>query len=156
MATTRNTLTAPQQAFIVRKLAAFEPPRAISAAFHAVFGAVLRDDDILAIDPETTVVSPELHVLFLAERERVLLDPKSAVFAAQAARLILLSNQVRAYIANNQPAEARLVLRQIAEEQGVVGGKAAGKALPAPGGGAVDAIQRTIVDPKVPAAEPPV
>jgi hypothetical protein len=135
----RNPLTGPQQDFIVKKLAAFEPPRSISAAFAAVFpGASCNENDILAIDPETTLVSPELHALFLQERERVLLDPKSAPFANQAARLIALSNQARAYLANNQPAEARTVFRQIAEEQGVIGGKAGSKAAAARAGEPVD------------------
>ncbi len=39
------------------------------------------------------------------------------------ARLIALSNQARFYAGNNQFAEQRTVLRQIAEECGVVGGK---------------------------------
>lgn len=129
----RNTLTAVQQAFIVRKLAAFEPPRAISAGFAAVFPeSKCNENDILAIDPETTVVPPDLHALFLATRNAVLLDPKSAIFADQQARLIALSNQARYYAGNNQFAEQRLVLRQIAEELGVVGGAKAGKAASKP------------------------
>lgn len=145
----RNPLTGMQQSFIVRKLAAFEAPRSISAAVAAVFpGASCNENDIMAIDPETTVVSPELHALFLAERERVLLDPKSAPFADQKARLITLSNQARAYLGNNQPAEARTVFRQIAEEQGVIGkagGKAAAPATDMPA--EVTTITRTVVYP---------
>ena len=146
----RNVLTGLQKEFIVKKLAAFEPPRSISAALAAVFpGVSCNENDILAIDPETTVVTPELYALFLAERERVLLDPKSAPFADQKARIIALSNQARAYLANNQPADARTVFRQIAEEQGIVGGKGTAKAAAVPAGELVVAITRNIVDPVV-------
>lgn len=146
----RNTHTAAQQEFIVRKLAAFEPPRAISAAFVAVYPDVkCNENDILAIDPETTVVTPELHALFLEHRERVLLDPKSAPFADQKARLIALSAHAKFYGGNNQFPEQRAVFRQIAEEQGVVGGKA-GAAKPAdtstPAVKAIE-VSRTVVRP---------
>ncbi len=144
----RNSHNAVQQAFIVKKLAQFEPPRAISAAFAAVFPDVkCNENDILAIDPETTVVTPDLHALFLATRNAVLLDPKSAVFADQQARLIALSNQARFYAGNNQFAEQRLVLRQIAEELGVVGGAKAGKAAAVPAAEQIDEIRVTYVDP---------
>jgi hypothetical protein len=143
--------TATQKEFIVRKLAAFVPPRAISVAFAAVFTDTRCDEnDILALDPGSAVVSPELYTLFLSERERVLVDPKSAPYADQRARLIALSNHAEFYANNNQLPEARGVMRQIAEEQGIVGGKGAKLAA------AVDdvaekitAITRTIVDPKV-------
>jgi hypothetical protein len=150
--------TATQKEFIVRKLAAFVPPRAISVAFAAVFTDTRCDEnDILALDPGSAVVSPELYTLFLSERERVLLDPKSAPYADQRARLLLLSNQVEFYASNNQLGEARVALRQIAEEQGVVGGK--GKLVAAALGEAAEkitAITRTIVDPKAVAEEPQV
>lgn len=147
----RSAHTDAQKEFIVRKLAAFAPPRAISVAFAALFpGTRCDENDILALDPRDAVVSPELYDLFLSERERVLLDPKSAPYADRRARLIALSNHAEFYAGNNQLPEARMVLRQIAEEQGVVGG---GKAKLA---GAVEAvadkitaITRTIVDPKV-------
>lgn len=145
----RNELTQPQREFIVKKLAAFEPPQAIAAALAAVFpGAKVNENDILACDPRTTVVSPELHMVYMAERERVLLDPKSATYADQRARLIALSNQAEYYGNNRQPAEQRTVFRQIAEELGVVAGKG-GKAgtPPLPTGEEVTAITRTVVDP---------
>ena len=41
--------------------------------------------------------------------------------------MIALSRQAERYESNNQPAEARQVFRQIAEELGVVGGAAKGK-----------------------------
>lgn len=146
----RNELTQAQREFIVKKLAAFEPPQAIAAALAAVFpGASCNENDILANDPRTAVVSPELHALFLAERDRVLMDPRSATFADQRARLIALSNQAEFYGNNRQPAEQRTVFRQIAEELGVVSGKAGkpGAGMPAAPGEEVTAITRTIVDP---------
>jgi hypothetical protein len=144
----RNVHTAPQKEFIVRKLAAFVPPRAISIAFGAVFLDTKCDEnDILALDPANNAVSPELYQLFLSERERVLIDPKSAPFADQRARLIALSNHAEFYAGNNQLPEARLVLRQIAEEQGVVGGKGTKPLAAEPVAGKITAIQRTIVDP---------
>lgn len=145
----RNELTQPQREFIVKKLAAFEPPQAITAALAAVFpGASCNENDILACDPGTTVISPDLYAMFMAERERVLLDPASAIFADQRARLIALSNQAKFYGNNRQPAEQRTVFRQIAEELGVVSGKGGKPGTPPPAAGEeVIAITRTIVDP---------
>lgn len=146
----RNELTQAQREFIVKKLAAFEMPQAISAAFAAVFpGASCNENDILANDPRTAVVSPELHAMFLAERERVLLDPHSAPFADQRARLIALSNQAEFYGNNRQPVEQRTVFRHIAEELGgMVTGKGGKPGTPPPASGEeVTAITRTIVDP---------
>lgn len=146
----RNELTQAQREFIVKKLAAFEPPQAIAAALAAVFpGASCNENDILANDPRTAVVSPELHAMFLAERERILIDPRSATFADQRARLIALSNQAEFYGNNRQPAEQRTVFRQIAEELGVVSGKGGkpGAGSPPASGEEVTAITRTIVDP---------
>lgn len=148
----RNELTQPQREFIVKKLAAFEPPQAIAAALAAVFpGAKVNENDILACDPRTTVVSPELHAVYVAERERVLMDPKSATYADQRARLIALSNQAEYYGNNRQPVEQRTVFRQIAEELGVVTGKG-GKAGAAnvPAAEAVEEIRVTYIDPKAP------
>lgn len=152
----RNELTQSQREFIVKKLAAFEPPQAIAAALAAVFpGAKVNENDILACDPRTTVVSPELHAVYMAERERVLMDPRSATFADQRARLIALSNQAEYYGNNRQPAEQRTVFRQIAEELGVVAGKG-GKAGTPPQGEApaeIVAITRTVIDPAAPAPQ---
>lgn len=156
----RNELTQAQREFIVKKLAAFEPPQAIAAALAAVFpGASCNENDILANDPRTAVVSPELHAVYTAERERVLLDPKSATYADQRARLIALSNQAEYYGNNRQPAEQRTVFRQIAEELGVVAGK--GGKLPAQGDDGKDKlpvtkITRTVVDPAAPPVAEPV
>lgn len=149
--------TQEQRAFIVRMLAAFYSPKDICAAFAALFRDTACDErDVLATDPRVSVVAPELHALFRAERERVLTDPSLAPFAEQQARLIVLSRQAERYEANNQPAEARAVLRQIAEELGVVGGKSAGgakdKADPSktPDVKSIE-VTRTIVDPVAPA-----
>lgn len=151
----RNAHTPTQQEFIVRKLACFEPPRAITAAFCAVFpNTACNENDVLAIDPETTAVSPELHALFLSERERIRNDPDAAVFANQNARLIALSAHAKFYGGNNQFPEMRAVLRQIAEELGVVGGKGGAKAAAPTGGDPVKTIEWTIVDPAPPAKEP--
>lgn len=147
----RNAHTQIQKEFVVRKLAAFEPPRAITTAFVAAFPeTACNENDVLAVDPETTVVSPELYALFLAERERILLDPRSAPFADQRARLIALSNHAKFYSGNNQFPEMRNVLRQIAEEQGTIGkGKAAVSSVPVSADGpVVTEIVRRIVDPK--------
>lgn len=148
-----NKHTATQKEFIVKRLAAFEPPRAITAAFVAMFRDTKCDEnDVLAVDHESgAILSPELRVLFLAERERVLLDPTSATYANKQARLIALSNHAKFYGGNNQFPEMRSVLRHIAEETGdlSVGGLR--------GGGKKDeaekallpiiGIKRTFVDP---------
>lgn len=143
-----------QREFIVRRLAAFEPPRVIAAAFAAAYpDTACGEQDILATDPESQLVDPDLMTIFLAERERVLLDPKSAPFANQTARLIALSSDAKYYGHNNQLAERRAVFRQIAEELGVVGGKA-GKP-DAPNGQTPEfksvTVVHEIVDPKAPA-----
>lgn len=159
MVTPRSTHshTAVQKAFIVRRLAAFYSPREIAAAFAAVFpDTACNENDVMATDPRVNVVSPELHALFMTERERVLLDEKSAPYAQQLARLIVLSRQVEDAIARGDPAGARAILRQIAEETGAVGGKAgAAKSSKAVEGEPVTAIEWQIVDPApVPAKEP--
>lgn len=150
-----NSHTKEQREFIVRKLAAFEPPRAIVIDFVAVFPAVRVDEnDVKRLDRDSgAVLSPELHLIFNAERERVLLDPeKAAPYISRAARLIGMDRQARFYVSNNQLAEARTVWRQMAEEQGVVGGKGAGKPVPAAGTPSepIVAIERRVVDPKAP------
>ena len=123
-----NVHTLDQRLFIVRRLAAFEPPRAIVAAFCALFpDTACNENDVLANDPTTAIVPPELFAAFKAERERILLDPGSDPFTDQKARLILLSNHVRFHNANNELATARGVLNQIAAELGVIGA-GAGKA----------------------------
>lgn len=142
-----NTHTKEQREFIVRKLAAFEPPRAIVIDFAAVFPDTRCDEnDVKRLDRDAgAILSPELHVLFVSTREAALLDPNAAPYAHQQARLIALSNDVKFYRGNNQLADSRAVLRQIAEELGVLGGSKA-KATAAPGDEIV-AITRTIVDP---------
>jgi hypothetical protein len=125
----RNAHTKEQKEFIVRRLAAFETPKDIATAFVARFpDTACNEDDVRATDPRLAVVAPELFVLFTTEREAALLDPSLAPFAEQRARLIVLSRQAERYENNNQPAEARAVFRQIAEELGVVAGGKGGKA----------------------------
>lgn len=145
-----NKLTSAQCEFIVRKLAAFEPPRSITIDFCAIFaGTRCTEDDVKRLDPSAgAALSPELHSLFIASRESVLLDPASAPFADQTARLIALSKQAAFYIGNNQLAESRMVLRQIAEEKGVLGAKTRGTGTPSETEYPVTSITRTIVDPK--------
>lgn len=145
--------TKTQQEFIVRKLAAFEPPRSIVLDFAAVFPDTKCDEnDVRRMDPSNGAISFELFQIFKTTRERVLLDPNSAPFAAQQARLIALSKDAMFYRGNNQLPESRAVMRQIAEELGAVGqGKAAAK------GGSKDTtstpefkkieVTRTVVDP---------
>lgn len=151
-----NKHTATQKEFIVKRLAAFEPPRAITAAFVAMFRDTKCDEnDVLAVDHESgAILSPELRVLFLAERERVLLDPTSATYANKQARLIALSNHAKFYGGNNQFPEMRSVLRHIAEETGdlSVGGlRGGGKAVvELPLGLPVTGITRRVVDPVPP------
>ena len=123
-----NTLTTEQKEFIVRKLAAFYTPRDIAQQLVAKWTAIkFNENDVLSNDPRHNLLAPELHTLYSDERERILLDPHSDPYTDQKARLILLSNMVDAFKNNNQPAEARSILRQIAEELGVVGGAAKGK-----------------------------
>jgi hypothetical protein len=155
--TTNNQLTGEHKEFIVKRLAAFYTPSVICQQLVAQFGIKCNENDILANDPTTCVVSPELFMLFRSERERVLVDPESAPLADQKARLIALNRHFDRYNSNNQLAEARAVLRQIAEELGVVGGKAgAGKtAVAVPTEVAqVQKVTRTIIDPaKIEAVE---
>ena len=137
----------------MKALAAFKPPRAIVADFSALFPDTKCDEnDVKRLDPKLTLVAPDLAALFLTTREAVLLDPTAATYANQQARLVALSQDADFYASNNQLAERRAVLRQIAEEQGIVGGK--GPKVPAAGedkpGEPVAEIRRTIVDPKHP------
>jgi hypothetical protein len=119
-----NSHTKEQQAFIVRKLAAFKPPRMIVLDFQAVYSDTKCDEnDVRLLDPSNGRLDPELKALFLAERERVLLDPNAATYSQQMARLIALSNHAEHYGSNNELPQMRAVLRQIAEETGIVGGK---------------------------------
>lgn len=141
-----------QQAFIVTRIARFEPPRAIAVAFEALFSTKLDQKEITKLDPQQgAVISPDLFDLFKVEREKVLLDPTSAPFAEQKARLVALSSDVLFYRNNNELASAAMTIRQIAEELGVVGSGAKAKAA---GNSAeetkeiLSAITRTIVDPK--------
>lgn len=114
----------------MRKLAGFEPPRAIASDFVAVFSdTACTENDVKRMDHDSgAVLSPDLYLIFITERERVMLDPSSATYANQQARLIALSKDVRTYRANNDLAAARSVMRQIAEELGVIG---AGKTVKA-------------------------
>lgn len=150
--------TQPQREFIVRRLAAFEPIRAVVASFRAIFPDTACDEnDVLAVNPEAgATVSPELFVLFREERERVLLDPASAPYANKQARLIALSNHAKFYAGNNQFPEMRTVLRHIAEETGdiVTGGIKNPAKAPGAVGDPVVSITRTVVDPAAPTVEP--
>ena len=149
-----NNLTPEQRKFVVRKLAAREPPREIVRNFLAVFPhAKCDENDVRRLDPSNYVMlSPELHAVFVAERERIKNDPDAAPYADQFWRFVALSQDVTAYRNNNQPADARSVMRQIAEEQGYTGprgtpGKADAKLAVKE---SLAAITRTIVDPKPP------
>ena len=133
----------------MKALAAFKPPRAIVADFSALFPDTKCDEnDVKRLDPKLALVAPELAALFLATREAVLLDPTSATYANQQARLVALSQDAEFYASNNQLAERRAVLRQIAEEQGIVGGKGAKQPGPAsdakPGEPVVEIVRRVI------------
>lgn len=146
--------TKDQREFIVRRLAAFDTPRDIAAAFAIRFkDTACAESDVLATDPRIVIVDPDLHTLFYTERARVLADPTQAPFTEQRARLIVLSKDAERYGNNNQPADRRSVFRQIAEELGIIGGRAGGaKGMPS---GDVPAeiveIVRTVVDPAKPA-----
>jgi hypothetical protein len=138
----------PQRQFIVRRLAAFDTPRDVVIAFKARFPDTdCTENDVLATDPRVALVDPELQVVFDTERARIITDPASAPYADQAARLIVLSRDVDRYRANNDVANARAVLRQIAEELGVGGkGGAAPKDAGLPSLSDLT-VTRTIVDP---------
>jgi hypothetical protein len=151
MVAATSQLTSEQKEFIVRKLAAFYTPRDIAQQLAAKWtGTKFNENDILANDPRINLLAPEMHTLYSDERERILLDPHSDPYTDQKARLIALSRQAERYESNNQPAEARQVFRQIAEELGVVGGKAGAKApdkeADTPGFKAVT-VQRSVVRP---------
>lgn len=135
----------------MRKLAAFEPPRSIITDFAAAFpDTACHEHDVKRMDVEAgAVLPPDLHLIFVKERERVMIDPSSAPYANQQARLIALSKDVRFLRSNNDLASARAVMRQIAEELGVIGGgKAALKGAPKDGADAEEivSITREIVD----------
>jgi hypothetical protein len=154
MAAPVNALTQEQKEFVVLRLASFEAPRDIALAMAARFpGVKFNENDVRANDPRISVVAPELFMLFRKERERVLDDPAAAPYADQKARLIALSNMAESYKNNNQWAEARAVLQQIAAEQGIggKGGKAPpDKELPRQ----ITEIVETIVDPGASSAAP--
>lgn len=141
-------LTKEQREFIVRKLAAFYTPRDIAVQLSALFGLRCNENDVTANDPTLNVVDPDLFMLFRSEREKVLCDPSSDPYTNQKARLILLSIMVDRYKNNNQLAEARSVMQQIASEMGI-GAKGVGKAAPLPAEAAAEivAITRKIVHP---------
>lgn len=148
-----NKHTIEQQKFIVRKLAAFEPPRSIVLDFMAVFTDKCDENDVRRLDPANGALPFELFTLFNTTRSTVLANPDSAEFAIQQARLIALSADVKFYRGNNQLPESRAVLRQIAEELGAVGGKGAapkGGTTDSKPGEAVTEIVRKVVDPKAP------
>jgi hypothetical protein len=141
-----NTHTKTEQEFIVRKLAAREPPKEIVANFAAIFPNTKCDEtDVRRLMPGNVVLPPELHALYAEERERVKNDPESAPYSDQQERLRIYSQDVNFHRSNNQRAEARGVLRLIAEELGVIGGKL-GKGAPADSE-PVASITRTIVYP---------
>lgn len=144
-----NPHTIEQQKFIVRKLAAFEPPRSIVIDFNAIFvDSKCAEDDVRRLDRDSgAILSPDLFTLFLETREQAMLDPKSAPYAEKKARLIALSNHAKFYGGNNELANMRAVLRQIAEETGAIGPK--GKGAPESEGEApITSITRIIVDSK--------
>lgn len=152
--------TLEQRKFVVRKLAAREPPREIVRNFAAVFPDTrCTEDDVRRLDPSNLMLPPELHFVYVAERDRIKNDPDAAPYADQFWRFVALSKDVEAYRNNNQPADARSAMRQIAEEQGTIGqrgvpGKADAKlATKEPLGGEVKSITRRVVDPKSPEPE---
>lgn len=146
-----NSHTNEQQAFIVKRLAAFDPPRDIVAAFVVRYrDTACSEADVLACDPRTHLLSPELHALFYEERARVLADPHAAVFAERQARLIVLSRQAERYSESNQLADVRAVFRQIAEE--VEASDAAGGSANDNAEDLITEIRREIVDPANPPA----
>lgn len=142
----RHTLE--QREFIVRRLAAFDTPRAITIAFTANFpGTPCSEQDVLASDPRVSIVPPELFLLFRSETAAYLAqDP---LFADQRARLHVLSKQVEDAISRNDQAGARAIFRQIAEEKGDIGTKGGAARVPAApvAGEEITAITRTVVDP---------
>lgn len=146
-----NVLSPTQREFIVRKLAAFDFPRAIVIDFAAQFpGSKCDENDVKRLDPVAgAILSPELHTVFVAAREYVYLNPEDAgPYIKQLARLLGLNKQAEMYVGNNQLAEARAVWRQMAEEQGIVGGKGTAKTKDADKPEPIRAITRTIIHPK--------
>ena len=148
-----TTHTKLQKEFIVKRLAAFANANDIILEFAKLFpGTVCTPADVAANNPRESIIDPDLHALFRSEREQNIIDPERCLFGQQAARLFALSALAERLFANNQPHDARSVLRQIAEEQGMVGGKS-GRVDPAvPPGEKVTEITRTIIDPAAPSA----
>lgn len=128
----------------MRRLAAFDTPRDVCVAFKTLFPqTACTENDIIAVDPRNSPLpAPDVVALFNSERARVLGDPNSAPYADQQARLIVLSKDVERYRANNDLANARSVLRQIADEL-----QASGKVTPGADGEPVAVIERRIIDP---------
>lgn len=148
-----SALTKQHKEFIVRRLAAFASPSAIITEFMKRFpGVACTEVNIAAANPLESVVDPDLHALFYSERELNMADPSRSAFASQAARIFALSTLAERLFANNQPHDARSVLRQIAEEQGAVGSKTGQREATTPPGEKVTEITRTIVDPVAPDA----
>jgi len=145
--------TRPQEEFIIRMIAECHIARDIAATFATVFPDTrCSEQDVIAMDPRLTVVDPELFALFRTRRDEILDDPDSTPLASSKMRVFVLSRLLEKCVANNQPAEARAMLFQIAQETGDIastkgaktsaGGAGAGEAA------AVGTITRTIVDPK--------
>jgi hypothetical protein len=142
--------TDEQRVFIIRRLAEFESPQEIITAFAARWRTTsCALPDIEACDPRRTTLSPLHLAIFTTRRTEYLANlDVSAPTANKTVRLVWLHQMAERYRNNNQPADARSVLRQIAEEQGDVGPGKAGKAEPPTE--PVTSITRTIVDPSAP------
>lgn len=142
--------TGEQRAFIVRRLAAFESPVDIIAAFLLLWRDTSCDPvDVAACDPRRSLLAPDLAVLFEQVRAAYLANPYASPTADKRVRLVELHNLYEKARGNNQVDLAARLLAQIATEQGDASGgfgSAPGDQLP------IARITRTIIYP-APAAE---
>lgn len=144
--------TKEQREFIVLRLARFETPAEIVAAFLNEWRDTHCDEAaVMALDPGRGAIhAPELIKEFQNTRERILTDPAAAPAADKRVRLIILQRMADKARGNNQIDLAARLLAQIAVESDGVAGAGAG-GLGGPPGDATDRrITRRIVDPAEP------
>lgn len=146
-----SLFTLEQKKFIAIRLGEYDAPREIASAFAVRFPDTrCGENDVIANDPRIVPAAPEVHEAFWTGRRNIILDPDAAPFADIKVQNIALSKDVESLRANNQKAESRIVMRQLAELNGHVGAKGAGGKVAAADSKdtlPVLAITRTVIDP---------
>ena len=144
--------TREQREFIALRLARFEPPDIIIAAFRLAWSDTdCTEDDIRSCDPARGgILAPETLDKFRAVREHVLTDPSSAPTADRRARLIMLHQELERARERRQLPVMLEILARIAIESAAL--TAAGPA--SAGNAPITEIRRVIVrpEPATPAA----